>query len=913
MEENDIKKRFDEAEEKINLLRRQRNNTELSIRTFLTLASQIRNSICDDKDVKLFCDSNVDFAQRRKKLLDDIRNIQIEVIDEQTKSNKESVAEKYGKVIEFSKAKEDLVAIIEQEQSLKLFEETSEPKIYQLMGNCKTHEQTLSRVANSCKNGKYKVLIMGDFQSGKSTTVDALCDGRHVCAIGKGIATSAVLVTATYSEKDYTVIHWRTKNQFSSLFNRIKQCLQDYNWDDFDLDNQSSRAQLEEEIYKVRNSNSSKLGQGDERFLMLCDFVLHYYGTSKLKQKKQSLSSIVDTSEITKFPDKGETIWKKKGVAGFKIDEVLFVFIESVDCFVASETLRKLNCTIIDSPGLFNSAYDTMVTEHAMVEAHAIMYVLPFDKAMREDVCASLYKIKNDYPDVHRKLFIVNNIRPGKKAVYDFNCETIKGMFGANKTVTLYDAKLSYLLQVKQLYDVGKASINDYRHLLTVEVEDYFMDGERTYDNFDDAWNEHISSYERILKGCYENGLQKSGFLNVTDTLKTFIEDNESYAVIVSNGIVPMKKELSGIKSSIFRSYIEPYISSQEEIGTRWENRINEANNFQNHIATSIRKAVFDGDDSLINRMTQEEYKKLFTDDFYTELSQEISGVIYDNKKSLLSIKSLFKKEEFKAKIAAKLKPLIEEKVVKIVTGKIEFLNRLIESKQDLTVTNMFAPVMDNVELKLLHEWHELFNDDNFKMQDYLVLAKDLSPTQNIDYSDSPYDTSVLSENTDRLILFQGFVSEISTIIAGVVSMIAGYIALVFTDPTGTTELIALTIAGILGLVGGLVAIIVPDWAREKSVKKLGELLIPKIKTNKVETGFNSLVRKQMESIFSKYIEAQKVDTQKMSNERDLAMQPVDTREAQCFKALEETKRLNEQLLVYYNYQQKHLAINGTI
>ena len=913
MKESEIKKRFDEAEEKINLLKRQRKNTELSIRTFLNLASRIRDSIANDRDIRLFCDSNVDFAQRRKKLLDDIRSIQKEVIDEQTKPNKEYVADKYGKVKDFSKAKEDLVAMIEQEQSLKLFEETSKPKIYQSIGECKTHQQTLFRVADSCKNGKYKVLIMGEVQSGKSTTVDALCDGRHVCAIGEGIATSAVLVTVTYSEKEHTVIHWRRKDQFSNIFNRIKQCTQDYNWDDFELDNQCSRNQLKEEIQKLRNSKSSNIEQGDTKFLMLCDFVLHYYDTNELKQKKQSLKSNVDTSEITRFPDKGESIWKKKGVAGFKIDEILFIFIESVDCFVASETLRNLNCTIIDSPGLFNSAYDTMVTERAMVEAHAIMYVLPFDKAMREDVCASLYKIKNEYPDVHRKLFIANNIRPGKKAVYDYNCETIKGMFGADKIVTWYDAKLSYLLQIKHLYDSGKASINDYRHLLTIEIESYYDYGKIIYDSFDDAWNEHISAYERMLKGCYENGLQKSGFSNVIDSLKTFIEDNDSYAVIVSNGLAPMKQELAGIKNSIYRSYVEPYISSQDEIGAGWENRIKQATDFQNIVSASIRKAVFDGDNSLINRMAQEEYKKLFTDDFYTELSREIAGVIYDNKKSILSIKSLFKKSEFKAKLVAKLKPLIEEKVVKIVSGKIEYLNRLIEGKQDLTVTNMFAPVMDNVELKLLREWHEMFNDDNFKIQDYLVLAKDLSPTQNLDYSNSPYDTSILSENTDRLILFQGFVSEVSTVIAGVVSMIAGYIALVFTDPSGVTELIAIAIAGVLGIMCGFIAIIAPNWARKKSVNKLGELLIPKIKTKEVETGFKSLVRKQLESIIIQYIEAQKVDIQKMKNERDLAMQPNESREELCFKALEETKRLNEQLVAYSTYQQKHLTINETL
>lgn len=914
MEEN-IKKRLDEAEEKINLIKRQRDNTEMPLRTLLTMASQIRDNISNDVDVKSFCDSNVAFAQRRKKILDDIYSIQKEVIDGQTRPNKESAEKRYCKVIEFSKAKNDLVAIIEQEQSLKLFEETSEPKIYQSIGNCKTHEQTLSRVTNSCKNGKYKVLIMGEFQSGKSTTMDALCDGRHVCAIGKGIATSAVLVTATYSTKEYTVIHWRTKDQFSILFNRIKQYIPDYNWNDFDLDNQCSRERLKEEIQKIRQSKSSTIEQGDTKFLMHCDFVLYYYDTSELKQKKQSLSSFVDTSEITKFPDNGETIWKKNGVAGFTIDEVLFIFVESVDCFIASETLRNLNCTIIDSPGLFSSTYDTMITEQAMIEANAIMYVLPYEKAVREDVCASLYKIKNDYPDVHRKLFIVNNTQPGKKAVYESNCETIRGMFGAGKIVPRYDAKLSYLLQIRHLYDTGEASIKDYRHLLSVSIEDYDTDGEIQYDNFVEAWDEHMTAYNRFLKNCQENGLQKSGFLNVIESLKTFIEDNESYAVIVSDGILPMKQELSGIKNSLYRSYVEPYISSQEEISARWRNRIQQATVFQDLSSSSIRKAIFDGDNPLINRITQEEYKKLFTNDFYTELSQVIAGVIYDNKKLLLSIKSLKtlrKKSDFTDRLVEMLSPLIEKKVVKIIYGKITYLNSIIGNKQDLTATNMFSPVMYNVELKLLNEWHKLFNDENFSMQDYLVLDKDMSPTLNINSINSPYSISSLSENTN-LILFTGFASEVCSIIAGVISLIASYIALIFADPTGTSEAIAIAIGGILGIVGGSILIIAPDWAREKSVKQLGEQLMPKIKTNEIETSFKSLVYKQLESILLNYITSQKVDIQKMKNERDLAVNTTSTRETLCFKAIEGMKRINEQLIVYSNYQQKHLTINETL
>lgn len=488
------KDKINEGKEKLELLKL--NSENFDIRTILELASNIRDRICNDKDVIDLCDVDKEYALLRKALLDDIKSFQIDLISGNINQD-EDVSFSKSRVIDFDKAKAALAEMIDAELNLNLFVETEEPHLFDSIAECKKHLDTLHRVSDNCKYGKYKVLIMGDFQSGKSTTLDALCDGRHICAIGKGIATSAVLVSVTYAEKESIIIHWREKEQFRTIFEKIRQYLQEFDWDNFNLYDSTSREQLANAIEEVRQSkHCPKVGEGDAKFLMLCDFVLKYYDTSDLLAKKASLQSISDISEITKFPENGEETWKKSRLKDFSIDDVIFIFIESIECYIPSETLRELNCTIIDSPGLFNSSYDTMVTEKAMIDAHAIMYVLPYYRGIGQDVCQSLYTIKDNYADLHRKLFIVNNLRlTDGNAIYDSNCKKVKSMFDSIETITIhrYDARLSYLAQLKKLYVSDLSNEKDYHDLMRVTEVDFSGHKEETvFSNFNDAWAYYI-------------------------------------------------------------------------------------------------------------------------------------------------------------------------------------------------------------------------------------------------------------------------------------------------------------------------------------------------------------------------------------------------------------------------------------
>ena len=245
-----------------------------SIREQLEMASSIRDNFSNDEDIIAACSESPTLSEKRKKLMDDIHAFQKKLIEENTKKRKEESASKW-QVENFDKAKYSLSSMIDKELTLDMFNEIETPPIFENITECGKHISTLHRISDNCKHGKYNILIMGDFQSGKSTTLDAFCDGRHISAIGNGTATSAVLVSVTYAENESLVVRWRTKEQFGEIFEKIKQFLPEYHWDDFNLDDIYSRKKLERAIEELREGkNCPNVGQGNAKFLMLSDFIL---------------------------------------------------------------------------------------------------------------------------------------------------------------------------------------------------------------------------------------------------------------------------------------------------------------------------------------------------------------------------------------------------------------------------------------------------------------------------------------------------------------------------------------------------------------------------------------------------------------------------------------------------------------
>lgn len=904
-----VQSKLEEASEKFDIL--QKNTGNFTKRELLEMASSIRDNISTDKNIISKCEENPSLYDKRKELLDAIHIYQLNII--QGCINKyDDFSFSNFRVKEFDKAKLALSEMIDDEISSNILKEKETPSLLDNICEVKSHINTLKRVSSDCKDRKYTVLIMGDFQSGKSTTVNALCDGKNISAIGKGDATSAVLVSVTYSEKEDIRVHWRQKEQLMTIFDKIKQYLQDFNWQDFNLDKSSSRETLFNAIEDLRKSNNCpKVGEGDAKFLMLCSFILTFYDTKELEEIKTFLQSVSDVSDFTKFPDKGESIWGKYGVDKFSIQEALFVFIDYVECFIPSTTLRNLNCTIVDSPGLFNSSYDTMVTETAMKNAHAIMYILPYHKGIGEDVCKSLYTIKYNYSDYHRKLFVVNNlIYTNDNDFYDSNCRQIESMFGSKKYVYQYDAKLAYLTQLMKLYKSGIAIEKDYAHLLKVVKKTFNSVKEKNYTTFDDAWLAHTKKYEDDIVGLsIDDILRASGFVDMTIALKQFIADNESYAVIVSNGLVPMRNELVSIENGLYRSYMEPYMSSHDELVNIWQCRIDIANDFHIYAKNKAKEKIFanlNGQSSLSERMAEDENSKLFTYDFYTKLIEEISGVLYDHKKDLLATKTLFNRDKtkFKKRFSELSSPWIKEKILELISSKIQYLIDNMEKDQDKTVGNMFYPVIDNLELDLKEYWNlQLGEDKGVAMQDYFSLPRNLKLSVGSDSSQNAYDKNILAQTDVSRTLLGGLIAQVSAIVAGIATTIASYITLIMFDPSGISQMVIGVLLGIGGMVTGVMAGLGGAVAvRDYFIKQLSKKLDPDIRTDDFRNSFKKIIKTHIDNTLNLYIDHLSVNVNKMMNERDLALNPTSDQESHCFRAIDIKSRIHNQINKYDDY-----------
>jgi hypothetical protein len=903
---NDVKIKLDNARKKLILIKKQEGVSDYLFQ--LKALSELRDNVCNDSTIMDYCNNDKYIFDLRKSLLDEIRNYQTGIISGIVKLKKNVSGSAGRSIIDFDKAKISLSNMVEDELKADMFSNS----LFKNIEECKAHISTLRRVKDNCLNDKYKVLIMGDFQSGKSTTLDALCDGRHISAIGNGTATSAVLVSATYAEEESINISWRDKLQFKTIFNHIIKYLPDFDWNKFDLDNHNSRNRLAQAIDKFRNSkHCPNLREGDAKFLMLSDFVLKYYGTEELKQKKDSLSSVSDISDITRFPKNGESEWQKNGMRKFNISDVIFIFINRVDCYIPSNTLRKLNCTVIDSPGLFNSSYDTMVTEAAMIEAHAIVYLLPYHKGIGEGVCKSLFAIRDNYKDVHKKLFVVNNIRLTDDSNFaESNLEQIHSMFGEDKQVCCYDAKLAYLAQLKKTYDSSNASESDYGNLLHVTRKSYnLVETKMSFSTFDDAWSYHIKNYAQAGI-CPDTTPDKiivsSGFEGMINDLKQFIADNKAYSVILSNGINIMANELEGIRNSLRRLYIEPFISSYDKLKDLWQIRIGNAKQIRCFINQEVSKEILGT--KLCKQISDEEYSKLFTLDFYKEISEEVASVLYDNKAKLLLTKTLFKNrlnnpEAFKKRFSEIATPMITQKIVELVSRKIGYMYEVIGKGEDSTISTLFFSMMYKIETAVADEWRKLYKDDDcFEMKNYFEIPKNLiGNKQKIDQCPNEA-CSFLSPALD-ITLLGGLVAEITVVVVGIATMIGSYIATVFCDLSGTSILIAT----FFGIGATLVELMAPQAIKDQCVKFLSKNILPVIHGDKFVESFREIVYAGIRQTICDYVISLKINFARMKNERDVALSQSPNQEALCFQAVEMSMAIDDYLQRYEEYKKNNV------
>lgn len=283
------------------------------------------------------------------------------------------------------------------------------------VSDAKRHKDKLQEVWDKCREDIFNFVLLGEFQDGKSTTLDTLCCGREVGPQGNGqIATSAVPISvesvklATERPEgmdEWAELHFKTKEQiaeevflaFESLIGDSKSPKTGFlrTWaksgkedfcQKFDLDNPGHREEvrsfIEEEWGRYR-AQRNLFGTSYRQRLAVLTQVVRFYGDDKHKSfRERGQVRVEDGWKYVAFPSN----WTNRCIDGFSasfsFDECAFAFLDTVVLHVESATLEKIGCRVTDCPGLGASAYDSDVTRRALRKADGIWFVKRCEKQM---------------------------------------------------------------------------------------------------------------------------------------------------------------------------------------------------------------------------------------------------------------------------------------------------------------------------------------------------------------------------------------------------------------------------------------------------------------------------------------------------------------------------------------------------
>ena len=690
-----------------------------------------------------------------------------------------------------------------------------------------------------------------------------------------------------------------------AVFSELKLYIESFCIKNFDINNLDERKKLLEQIEKIRSREDIKVD--DAKILSLASMVLNFYGTKLLDEKNEKEYSINDVSSITRFPEDMETRWIEKGISDFSIDEAIFVFIEQIDCSCPAKKLRDLNCTIIDCPGLFNSAYDTKVTEHAMISANAIVYLLPYHKGISQEVCSSLYELKDKYKSIHRKLFIAQNVNSqGNDGFVKANNEKIKMMFG--KDVVVFDGKLAYLAQFKRSYEKGLLSERDITHFISPIKKQHPISKKIKVIEFksvEEAWDYYINGYITFYQWqnsfSVDEAISDSGFIDFCQELSSFIKENEAFSVILSDGIWTMSEELMSINNTIKNLYVQPYKMGVEETSHLWEKRLGQAKMFSDKIKEIIKHQIYEKDESgkiLANELSVGVYDSLFTSGFYEDMIVRICGEVYDNKKQLVKFK--LNKDKFESY----LKPFIEKRINELVESRFKYWFETMKTGQDSTFNNLYIPKMKVAKVEIEREWEKLYADDkDFRMGSYLSIPESLKDYyRDENRSIAATDLSGLSTMLMSAGLFTALVTEIGVIVAGITTVVVSAIwAVLLCGP--------ILWAVLLGLAGVAIVAKGPKGLKDFFISTMAPMLSKELKEQNLEKTFIVLVKNAVRRTLSSFESRLALDVEKMKREQVIATStPKDEIEKKCFSAISVMDGIKCQLDEYVKFEKEYIT-----
>lgn len=617
------------------------------------------------------------------------------------------------------------------------------------------YAEELRQTARKCQEDAFEIALVGEFQGGKSTTFNALCDGRDISPRGHGIKTSAAVVTAQNiagTERNNGLAEWaevsfktapaivlgmstllRRPLAGSDEFRRLNADLSDEAFaeaiadsDRFpslvNLDDTDHRSLLQtavNSLWKRWNDNRASLSDDELDELRIATLQLRFYDSPEYRAlTARTVLGVGEFQKLIAFPKDWAIRWTAGVDSAFTLEEIAFVFVHSVLVRLHSENLRRLGCRITDCPGLFANAYDTKVAERTIANADAVWYLINGEKQIGQKDLEIVRKIAD--MGMLGKIEATCNLKgPHEQKMAEILPATKAALDNAGHDVEVlpYNARLAFLaMQGSLLMDpVRRADFS------AMDEANMRMDAkDKTGTAIPSAmWvkmvsrigvTTELSDVEDIdvLDADSVALVRRESLLDgVLSRLETEIIPKKARSILVDKGSDRAAKALAA-----FEGVLKATENAAEAKETEWKVKVEEARRqlaeFVDRAKTIIERSAFvDSKDDLVRHLVMDIVDVALDDEFCDVLAADVSIVLRTTGRQFFLTRKAMEQELVQA-----LTPVMAEDFRNSLTRAIG----VWKSNADTNSLERLRRAADNVCADI----HDLWEDRKLDGSDFL-------------------------------------------------------------------------------------------------------------------------------------------------------------------------------------------------
>lgn len=533
------------------------------------------------------------------------------------------------------------------------------------------YAEELRQTVRKCQEDAFEIALVGEFQGGKSTTFNALCDGRDISPRGQGIKTSAAVISAQNIAGDETkngLSEWaevsfktpaaialgistilRRPLSSSDAFRELHNDLSDEefsmaiaNDDTFsslvDLDNPVHRKillQATDSLWEQWKRDKGSFSDDDLDQLRIATLQLRFYGTPDEKAMEKATVLPIDRfQKMVAFPKDWMVRWVEGGDAPFSLDEIAFVFVHSVLVRIHSENLRRLGCRITDCPGLFANAYDTSVARRTILNADAVWYLINGEKQIGQSDLKIIRTVAA--MGLLGKIEMTCNLKgPHEQKIAEIIPATKAALVNAGHSVEVvpYNARLAFLAEQGKLLLHSPALFSALdRSNMAVDAK---REGEPT-----EMWTrmvrrigtsievDDVETVEGLTEDTVSTVRRESRLDEILSRLETDIIPQKAKSILVDRGSARAANALSAYEG-VLKSTEDAALSEE----AKWRAEVDAARkqlaDFVDRANTTIDRSAFAADKAGLSRdMARDIVSLAFDDEFVGNLSEHVSVVL---------------------------------------------------------------------------------------------------------------------------------------------------------------------------------------------------------------------------------------------------------------------------------------------